>query len=57
MTQNGTFRRTRGPSRVLRLGAACCGVLRCPRGVNESVNPAELFKRVRPRPFSTGHDI
>src|SRR5881394_756845 len=27
MTQNGTFRRTRGASRVLRLAAACCIVL------------------------------
>jgi aqualysin 1 len=27
MTQNGTFRRTRGPSRALRLAAACCSVL------------------------------
>lgn len=26
-------------------------------GVNEAVNPEEVFKRVRPRPFSTGHDI
>lgn len=27
MTQNGTFRRTCGPSRVLRLAATCCSVL------------------------------
>ena len=27
MTQNGTLRRTRGPSRVLRLAATCCSGL------------------------------